>query len=93
MGRTRWWHDLVWYLSQRPPLQPNLTLLQHALDQTKPRARGTALPPTGAFLPGSVWTRSIWTPWRRTFPRFSKATKGQVFSALPADKATKKQVV
>jgi len=33
--KGRDWYDLVWYLSQRPPLQPNLTLLQHALDQTE----------------------------------------------------------
>jgi len=37
--KGRDWYDLVWYLSQRPPLQPNLTLLQHALDQTKGAGR------------------------------------------------------
>jgi hypothetical protein len=34
-AKGRDWYDLVWYLSQRPPLQPNLSLLQHALDQTE----------------------------------------------------------
>jgi len=33
-AKGRDWYDLVWYLSQRPPLTPNLTLLQNALDQT-----------------------------------------------------------
>lgn len=34
-AKGRDWYDLVWYLSQRPPLAPNLPLLQNALDQTK----------------------------------------------------------
>jgi hypothetical protein len=34
-AKGRDWYDLVWYLSQRPPVSPNLTLLQHALDQTQ----------------------------------------------------------
>lgn len=34
-AKGRDWYDLVWYLSQRPPLLPNLALLQHALDQTE----------------------------------------------------------
>ena len=34
-------YDLVWYLSQRPPIAPNLTLLQNALDQSRGR-RGHA---------------------------------------------------
>jgi hypothetical protein len=29
------WYDLVWYLSPRPPVAPNLALLQNALDQTR----------------------------------------------------------
>jgi len=33
-AKGRDWYDLVWYLSQRPPLTPNVVLLQHALDQT-----------------------------------------------------------
>lgn len=33
-AKGRDWYDLVWYLSQRPPLAPNVALLQHALDQT-----------------------------------------------------------
>jgi hypothetical protein len=34
-AKGRDWYDLVWYLSQRPPVAPNLTLLQNALDQTQ----------------------------------------------------------
>ncbi len=34
-AKGRDWYDLVWYLSQRPPLAPNVPLLQHALDQTQ----------------------------------------------------------
>jgi hypothetical protein len=34
-AKGRDWYDLVWYLSQRPPVSPNLTLLQNALDQTQ----------------------------------------------------------
>ena len=34
-AKGRDWYDLLWYLSQRPPVAPNLELLQHALDQTK----------------------------------------------------------
>jgi len=33
-AKGRDWYDLMWYLSQRPPVAPNLTLLQNALDQT-----------------------------------------------------------
>lgn len=33
-AKGRDWYDLVWYLSQRPPVEPNLPLLQNALDQT-----------------------------------------------------------
>ena len=33
--KGRDWFDLVWYRSRRPPVQPNLQLLQHALDQTQ----------------------------------------------------------
>ena len=33
--RGRDWYDLVWYRSRRPPMEPNLTLLQNALDQTE----------------------------------------------------------
>lgn len=33
--KGRDWYDLVWYLSQRPPVSPNLALLQNALDQTQ----------------------------------------------------------
>lgn len=34
-AKGRDWYDLVWYLSQRPPVIPNLLLLQNALDQTQ----------------------------------------------------------
>lgn len=34
-AKGRDWYDLIWYLSQRPPLIPNLSLLQKALDQTQ----------------------------------------------------------
>jgi hypothetical protein len=34
-AKGRDWYDLIWYLSQRPAVAPNLTLLQHALDQTQ----------------------------------------------------------
>jgi hypothetical protein len=32
--KGRDWYDLIWYRSRRPPLEPNLQLLQNALDQT-----------------------------------------------------------
>lgn len=34
-SKGRDWYDLLWYLSQRPPVQPNIDMLQKALDQTK----------------------------------------------------------
>ena len=34
-AKGRDWYDLLWYLSQRPPVEPNLPLLQNALDQTR----------------------------------------------------------
>lgn len=34
-AKGRDWYDLMWYLSQRPPVLPNLQLLQNALDQTQ----------------------------------------------------------
>jgi predicted nucleotidyltransferase component of viral defense system len=33
--KGRDWYDLLWYRSQRPALEPNLVLLQNALDQTE----------------------------------------------------------
>ncbi len=33
-AKGRDWYDLVWYLSQRPPVVPNLRLLQNSLDQS-----------------------------------------------------------
>jgi hypothetical protein len=33
--KGRDWFDLLWYRSQRPPVDPNPTLLQNALDQTE----------------------------------------------------------
>lgn len=34
-SKGRDWYDLVWYLSQRPPVDPNVSFLQNALDQTQ----------------------------------------------------------
>jgi hypothetical protein len=34
--------DLLWYLSQRPPVIPNMLLLQNALDQTQGTGRHMA---------------------------------------------------
>jgi len=34
-GKGRDWYDLLWYLGRRPPMEPNLTQLQNALDQTQ----------------------------------------------------------
>ncbi len=34
-AKGRDWYDLMWYLSQRPPMVPNLRMLQNALDQTQ----------------------------------------------------------
>jgi len=34
-AKGRDWYDLLWYLSQQPPVAPNLPLLQNALDQTQ----------------------------------------------------------
>ena len=33
--KGRDWYDLLWYLSQMPPVTPNQVLLQNALDQTQ----------------------------------------------------------
>lgn len=33
--KGRDWYDLVWYRGHRPPLEPNLNLLQNALNQTQ----------------------------------------------------------
>jgi Nucleotidyl transferase AbiEii toxin, Type IV TA system len=41
-AKGRDWYDLVWYLSQRPPVVPNLPLLQNALDQTQGVGRHNA---------------------------------------------------
>lgn len=38
-AKGRDWYDLMWYLSPRPPVEPNLTLLQNALDQTQGAGR------------------------------------------------------
>ncbi len=37
--KGRDWFDLVWYRGRRPPVEPNLVLLQHALDQTQGAGR------------------------------------------------------
>jgi len=34
-AKGRDWYDLLWYRSQRPPVEPNLCALQHSLDQTQ----------------------------------------------------------
>ena len=34
-SKGRDWYDFVWYRAQRPQPQPNLVLLQNALDQTQ----------------------------------------------------------
>jgi predicted nucleotidyltransferase component of viral defense system len=34
-SKGRDWYDLLWYRSQRPAVEPNLVLLQNALDQTQ----------------------------------------------------------
>jgi Nucleotidyl transferase AbiEii toxin, Type IV TA system len=41
-AKGRDWYDLMWDLSQRPPLTPNLPLLQNALDQTQGAGRRDA---------------------------------------------------
>jgi len=41
-AKGRDWYDLMWYLSQRPPVVPNLPLLQEALNQTREADRLTA---------------------------------------------------
>jgi hypothetical protein len=33
--KGRDWYDLLWYRARRPPVEPNLILLQNALDQTE----------------------------------------------------------
>ncbi|MBI4607074.1 MAG: nucleotidyl transferase AbiEii/AbiGii toxin family protein [Planctomycetes bacterium] len=34
-AKGRDWYDLLWYRGRRPPVEPNLALLQNALDQTE----------------------------------------------------------
>lgn len=41
-AKGRDWYDLLWYLSQRPPVIPNILLLQNALDQTQGAGRYVA---------------------------------------------------
>jgi hypothetical protein len=36
-SKGRDWYDFVWYRAVRPPINPNLVLLQNALDQTQGR--------------------------------------------------------
>ena len=38
-AKGRDWYDLLWYLSQQPPVEPNVELLQCALDQTQGAGR------------------------------------------------------
>jgi|LakMenE18May11ns_1017448.scaffolds.fasta_scaffold9852265_2 predicted nucleotidyltransferase component of viral defense system len=42
-AKGRDWYDLMWYLSQHPPVTPNLPLLQAALNQTQGSDRLDAL--------------------------------------------------
>ncbi len=37
--KGRDWYDLLWYFSHLPPVEPNLALLQNALDQTQGSGR------------------------------------------------------
>jgi hypothetical protein len=37
--KGRDWFDLLWYRGHRPPVEPNLVFLQHALDQTQGAGR------------------------------------------------------
>ena len=39
--KGRDWYDLLWYRSQRPPVEPNVTLLESALRQTQAEVVGT----------------------------------------------------
>ena len=41
--KGRDWYDLVWYRARRPAVEPNLVLLQHALDQTQGKGEVPAL--------------------------------------------------
>ena len=47
--KGRDWYDLLWYRSQRPPVEPNITLLQNALDQTE----------GAGAVDGTLWTRQL----------------------------------
>ena len=40
--KGRDWYDLLWYRAHRPPTEPNLDLLQSALDQTQGPGRFAA---------------------------------------------------
>ena len=50
--KGRDWYDFVWYRAVRPPITPNLVLLQNALDQTQ--GEGTM---SAADWPGHVRRR------------------------------------
>ena len=41
--KGRDWYDLLWYSAQRPPVLPNLKLLQNALDQTQSARKFVAI--------------------------------------------------
>jgi hypothetical protein len=49
-AKGRDWYDLMWYFSQRPPVEPNLPLLQKALDQTQGAGRSDA----------QTWGKLLW---------------------------------
>jgi len=72
--KGRDWYDLVWYLSRRPPVTPNLVLLQNALDQTEGK---------GA-VDGSRWTRSL-LDRLKSLDMSALAADVQPFLERPAD--------
>ena len=40
--KGRDWYDLLWYRSHRPPIEPNIVLLENALDQTTGSGKANA---------------------------------------------------
>lgn len=39
--KGRDWYDLLWYRSHRPPIEPNIVLLENALEQTTGSGKAT----------------------------------------------------
>ncbi|MBN1586221.1 MAG: nucleotidyl transferase AbiEii/AbiGii toxin family protein [Candidatus Omnitrophica bacterium] len=62
-AKGRDWYDLVWYLTHRPPLQPNEILLQNALDQTEGKGRFDS-----ARWREHVWDRLQQIDWGKIGP-------------------------